>query len=205
MNFKPFASTLLTGVLALSSALLFEGCAKKVAAVKPAQAPAPVAQTAPAPVTAERPAPAAPAIVAETNRPDTSGRATPDQATKDKIQALLDRIQDAYFDYNTSNIRADAKEALHADAVTLSEIVRGYPNYKLTIQGFADERGSAEYNLALGEARAKRAQQFLIDSGIPEAQLPTMSFGKERPVCTEQTEECWQKNRRIHITQAQAE
>ena len=93
MNFKPFASTLLTGVLALSSALLFEGCAKKVAAVKPAQAPAPVAQTAPAPVTAERPAPAAPAIVAETNRPDTSGRATPDQATKDKIQALLDRIQ----------------------------------------------------------------------------------------------------------------
>ena len=192
MNFKPFASTLLTGVLALSSALLFEGCAKKVAAVKPAQAPAPVAQTAPA-------------IVAETNRPDTSGRATPDQATKDKIQALLDRIQDAYFDYNTSNIRADAKEALHADAVTLSEILRGYPNYKLTIQGFADERGSAEYNLALGEARAKRAQQFLVDSGIPEAQLPTMSFGKERPVCTEQTEECWQKNRRIHITQAQTE
>ena len=204
MNFKPFTTTLLTAVLALSGALLSAGCGKKVAAVKPTQAPAPVAQSAPAstpaPVATDRSAAVSPAIVAESKRSDT-----PDQATKDKIQALLDRIQDAYFDYNTSNIRADAKDALHADAVTLSEILRAYPGYKLTIQGFADERGSAEYNLALGEARAKRAQQFLIDSGIPEAQLPTMSFGKERPVCTEQTEECWQKNRRIHITQAQSE
>ena len=128
----------------------------------------------------------------------------PDQATKERIQALLNRIQDAYFDYNTSNIRQDAQQALHADAQTPAEILRGYPDYKLTIAGYADERGSAEYKLGLGEARAKRALQFLVDSGIPSAQLMTTSFGKERQVCTEHDESCWQKNRRIHITQAQS-
>jgi peptidoglycan-associated lipoprotein len=127
----------------------------------------------------------------------------PDAATRARIQDLLNRIQDAYFDYNQQNLRPDALAALKSDAQTLSLILKDYPDYKLTVEGYADERGSEEYNLALGEERAQRAKNFLTDSGIPGMQIKTVSYGKDRPVCTENTESCWQKNRRAHITQAQ--
>jgi peptidoglycan-associated lipoprotein len=127
----------------------------------------------------------------------------PDQATRVRIQDLLNRIQDAYFDYNKHDLRPDAQTALVADAHTLSEILKQYPDYKLTVQGYCDERGSEEYNLALGDKRANQAKEFLSSLGVPSAQLKTISYGKERPVCTEQNEECWQKNRRAHITQEQ--
>ena len=68
--------------------------------------------------------------------------------------------------------------------------------------GGADERGSAEYNLALGDRRAKAAEQFLVSSGIPETQLTVVSYGKDRPICEEHNENCWQKNRRAAITAA---
>ena len=71
------------------------------------------------------------------------------------------------------------------------------------MEGFCDERGSDEYNLALGDARAKNAREFLATLGLPDSQLKVVSFGKERPVCSEHTETCWQKNRRAHITQDQ--
>lgn len=127
----------------------------------------------------------------------------PDQATRARIQDLLNRIQDAYFDYNKHNLRPDAQTALVADAHTLSEILKQYPDYKLTVQGYADERGSEEYNLALGDKRADQAKDYLSSLGVPAAQLKTVSYGKERPVCTEHNEECWQRNRRAHITQEQ--
>lgn len=127
----------------------------------------------------------------------------PDQATKDQIQALLDRIQDAYFDYDRHNIRPDAQTALVADAKTLGEILKQYPDYKLTVQGYCDERGSEEYNLALGEKRAQQAKEYLASLGVPAAQLKTISYGKEKQVCDEHDEACWQKNRRAHITQQQ--
>jgi peptidoglycan-associated lipoprotein len=127
----------------------------------------------------------------------------PDAATRARIQDLLNRIQDAYFDYNQQNLRPDALAALKSDAQTLSLILRDYPDYKLTVEGYADERGSEEYNMALGEERAQRAKTFLTDSGVPSTQIKTVSYGKDRPVCTENTESCWQKNRRAHITQAQ--
>ena len=127
----------------------------------------------------------------------------PDQATKNRIQELLDRIQDAYFDYNRHNIRPDAQSALTADAKTLGEILSQFPDYKLTVQGYCDERGSAEYNMALGDKRAAQAKDYLASLGVPSAQLKTVSFGKERPVCTDHDEDCWQKNRRAHITQEQ--
>lgn len=202
MKVKSLAPGLLAAGLAFSGVLLIEGCAKKIAVAAPPQAPAPVASATQVPKAAERQTVRSPARQAQ----DASTRQSnmPDQATKDRIQTLLDRIQDAYFDYNTSNIRPDAQEALRADAQTLAEIVRGYPGYKLTIQGYADERGSSEYNLALGDARARRALQFLVDSGISASQLVTLSFGKEHQVCTEHQESCWQKNRRIHITQTQS-
>ncbi len=128
----------------------------------------------------------------------------PDQATKDRIQDLLNRIQDAYFDYNKHSLRPDAEKALAADAKTLGDILRQYPDYKLTVQGYCDERGSEEYNLALGDKRAQQAKEYLASLGIPGQQLKTISYGKEKPVCTEHDEACWQKNRRAHITQDQS-
>jgi peptidoglycan-associated lipoprotein len=126
----------------------------------------------------------------------------PDAVTRVRIQELLDRIQDAYFDYNKHNIRPDAEVALKADAQTLADIIRQYPDFKLTVEGYCDERGSDEYNLALGEARAKQALDYMTSLGLPANQLRTISYGKEKPLCTEHDEECWQKNRRAHITQA---
>lgn len=127
----------------------------------------------------------------------------PDQATKDRIQELLNRIQDAYFDYNRHDIRPDAQQALVADAKTLGEILKQYPDYKLTVQGYCDERGSEEYNLALGEKRAEQAKEYLASLGVPGGQLKTISYGKEKQICDEHDEACWQKNRRAHITQEQ--
>jgi peptidoglycan-associated lipoprotein len=127
----------------------------------------------------------------------------PDQATRNQIQALLDRIQDAYFDYNKHNLRPDAEKALAADAKTLGEILQQYPDYKLTVQGYCDDRGSEEYNLALGDRRAEQAKEYLASLGVPAPQMKTISYGKDRPVCTDETEECWQRNRRAHITQQQ--
>ena len=115
---------------------------------------------------------------------------------------MLNRIQDAYFDYNNANIRKDAESTLYADAVALSQILKQYPNYKITVEGYCDERGSSEYNLALGETRAQHAKTFLVDSGVPSSQVLTVSFGKEQQVCTEHDEACWQKNRRVHIIQS---
>jgi peptidoglycan-associated lipoprotein len=128
----------------------------------------------------------------------------PDAATRARIQDLLNRIQDAYFDYNKHTLRPDAEAALKQDAQTLADIIKQYPDFKLTVEGYADERGSDEYNLALGDARAKQTREYLSNLGLPNNQLAVISYGKDRPVCTEHDEECWQKNRRTHITQAQA-
>src|SRR5271156_2834136 len=179
--------------------LTFSGCAKKVAA----KAPHPPAATPIAPAVASRPTPAR-----DYPRPTQAASSTPsrmpDAATRARIQDLLNRIQDAYFDYNEHTLRADAEAALKTDAQTLADIIKQYPDFKLTVQGFADERGSDEYNLALGDARAKQTREYLSNLGLPGNQLAIISYGKDKPVCTEHDEECWQRNRRTHITQAQA-
>jgi len=127
----------------------------------------------------------------------------PDAATRARIQDLLDRIQDAYFDYNKHTIRPDAEAALKQDGQTLADIIRQYPDFNLTVEGYCDERGSEEYNLALGDARAKQTKEYLAGLGLPANQLRTISYGKEKPVCADHDEACWQRNRRAHITQAQ--
>jgi peptidoglycan-associated lipoprotein len=179
--------------------LTFSGCAKKVAA----KAPTPPAATPIAPAAASQPTPAR-----DSPRPTQAASAAPsrmpDAATRARIQDLLNRIQDAYFDYNQHILRPDAEAALKTDAQTLADIIKQYPDFKLTVQGFADERGSDEYNLALGDARAKQTKEYLSNLGLPGNQLATISYGKEKPVCTEHDEACWQKNRRTHITQAEA-
>ena len=127
----------------------------------------------------------------------------PDAATRARIQDLLDRIQDAYFDYDKHDLRPDAQTALSGDAKTLADIIRQYPDFKLNVEGHCDERGSEEYNLALGDARAKQSQEYLATLGLPNNQLRTISYGKDMPVCSSHDEECWQRNRRAHLSQEQ--
>jgi peptidoglycan-associated lipoprotein len=180
-----------------SVALIGAGCAKKkVAAATPAppapEASAPAARPASAPPARSNPAPAPAAS-------NTPAARYPDAATRARIDELLAKIEDAYFDYNKHTLRPDAIAALKADSTELRDIIKQYPNYKLTIEGHADERGSEEYNRALGDARAHSAKEYLVGVGISDSQLAVISYGKDKPVCEEHDEACWQKNRRIHI------
>ena len=188
----------LTIPLVLATISVFgAGCAKKKVAAAPPPAPQPAAEAPRSTPVPQQPARAearttpAPAV-AQPSR-------TPDAATRRRIDELLAKIEDAYFDYNQHTLRPDAVKALQADSIELRDILKDFPEYKLTIEGHADERGSAEYNLALGDERAHAAKDFLVQVGIPGGQLNVMSYGKEKPVCEEHDENCWQKNRRIHI------
>jgi peptidoglycan-associated lipoprotein len=124
------------------------------------------------------------------------------QAVRDNLNQLLARLEDALFDYDKAVIRADATVALRDDVNVIRGILATWPSQKLLIEGNADERGSEEYNMALGDKRAGAAQDFLATMGIPKEQLTIVSLGKDRPVCTDKTEACWQKNRRAHLTAA---
>lgn len=114
-------------------------------------------------------------------------------------QRLERDVKDVYFDYDHNDLRADAVQTLTGDAMALQAIFRDFPSATVAIEGHSDERGSAEYNLGLGDRRAQSAQEFLIQHGIPANRLRLISFGKERPQCTDANEACWQKNRRVHL------
>jgi peptidoglycan-associated lipoprotein len=122
---------------------------------------------------------------------------------KSLSELLSSEVQDAYFDFDKSDIREDARVALTTDAEALKRIFGEIPDAVVVIQGNCDERGSAEYNLALGDRRATSAKDFLVQLGVPADKLKTVSFGKEKPVCSEATEECWQRNRHVHFAPAQ--
>jgi peptidoglycan-associated lipoprotein len=108
-------------------------------------------------------------------------------------------LEDAFFDFDRYQLRSDAIEALRKNAGQLRGILDRQPGLMLIVEGHCDELGSAEYNLALGERRAEVAREFLVQLGIPESRLRTLTWGKERPLCTEPTEECRQRNRRAHV------
>jgi len=182
-------------IVVAAVALLAAACTKKTAAVKtppPPAATAPVAAPHSAP--AQQVAAAKPAPQTTVTKPKY-----PNAETRARIDQLLARIEDAYFDFNKSTIRPDALKALQDDTATLRDILKDYPDYKLTVEGHCDERGSAEYNLGLGDRRAQATKEYLVTAGIPSAQLAVVSYGKERPVCQEHDEACWQRNRRTHI------
>ncbi len=100
-----------------------------------------------------------------------------------------DRI---FFDFDKSDISAEAKDILTRQSAFASK----YPDLTFTVEGHCDERGTREYNLALGERRATAAKKALVALGVSDARLKTISYGKERPVCGESTEACWAQNRR---------
>ncbi|HEX5227079.1 MAG TPA: peptidoglycan-associated lipoprotein Pal [Bryobacteraceae bacterium] len=116
---------------------------------------------------------------------------------------LSQQGQDAFFDYDMSELRADGRDALTKDAALLKQIFQQDPNFTVIVEGHCDERGSAEYNLALGDRRATAAKDFLVQQGVPADKLKTISYGKERPQCTEENEQCWQRNRRAHLAAGQ--
>ncbi|MFN0103792.1 MAG: OmpA family protein [Bryobacteraceae bacterium] len=115
-------------------------------------------------------------------------------------ETIAREIQDAFFDFDKSDLREDARNTLTQNSDKLKTIFREYPNGSVTIEGHADERGSAEYNLGLGDRRAIAAKDFLVQLGVSADRIRTLSYGKERPQCTENDESCWQKNRRAHFT-----
>ena len=104
-------------------------------------------------------------------------------------------LTDAYFDFDQSDLREDARTALAADA----EWLKKYPTVQVLIEGYCDERGTGAYNLALGDRRANAAKEYLVSLGIDPSRLRTVSYGEERPFCTESNESCWQQNRRAHL------
>jgi peptidoglycan-associated lipoprotein len=102
---------------------------------------------------------------------------------------------DVYFNYDEATLSDEAREKLARNA----DLLRGQPQFTLTIEGHADERGTNEYNLALGERRAFAARDYLASLGVSGDRLRTISYGEERPVCTESDESCWSQNRRAHM------
>src|SRR5215469_9371591 len=116
---------------------------------------------------------------------------------------LTSQVQDVYFDYDKSDIRSDAQATLQQNATALKAILADFPSVTIVLEGHTDDRGSAEYNIGLGDRRANSAKEFLVQLGVPADRLQTVSYGKERPQCTEQNESCWQRNRRVHFSAGQ--
>jgi peptidoglycan-associated lipoprotein len=104
-------------------------------------------------------------------------------------------LKDAYFDYDQSDLRDDARSSLSGNA----EWLKRYPSIQVLIEGHCDERGTSAYNLALGDRRANAAREYVDSLGVAASRVRTVSYGKERPVCTESNEDCWQRNRRAHF------
>lgn len=128
----------------------------------------------------------------------------PPPAPKKSLSELLSsEVQDVYFDYDKSDVREDARATLTRNADALKRIFAEIPDAVVVVEGHADERGSAEYNLGLGDRRATSTKEFLVQLGVSTDKLKTISYGKERPQCTESNEDCWQKNRRVHFSEAQ--
>ena len=141
--------------------------------VAPTEAVTPVAETAPAPP--PPPVPIAPP--------------PPREFT------AIDELKDVHFDFDKYDIRPADAEILDANAAWM----KANPGYLMLVEGHCDERGTNEYNLALGERRAKATLTYLLSRGLDTNRLTLVSYGKERPVCTEQNEACWTQNRRAHF------
>lgn len=172
------------------------GCPKKKPATPPADlnvetttVPAPPPATPPP--TQEVQQPAAPQVNDQKEDPLMSS----------DLQVVNSELQrrgfspDVYFDYDESNLSDDTRDKLSRNA----DLLKSNAQFSVTIEGHADSRGTSEYNLALGERRANAVRDYLASLGIAATRMRTISYGKERPVCTEEVESCWSQNRRAHM------
>ncbi len=112
-----------------------------------------------------------------------------------KFEEISGLFKDIYFDYDKYDVREDAKQTLRA----VADYLRKNTAQKVLIEGHCDERGTSEYNLGLGDKRSRSVKDFLVSLGVPSARIDTISYGKEKPVCSEHAEDCWAKNRRGHF------
>lgn len=123
--------------------------------------------------------------------------------TMTPAEMLARQVQDIHFDYDKSDIRPEDQATLQADATALKTIFSMDNSFVVTIEGHADERGSAEYNIGLGDRRAAAVRDALTTMGLAIEKMKTVSYGKERPVCTDATEDCYARNRRAHFSAGQ--
>lgn len=127
-----------------------------------------------------------------TERPLDKGQAAEGSGSVEELQA---RMKDIFFDYDRYDIREDAKPVLREIAAMLSRAM----DIKVIVEGHCDSRGTNEYNLALGDRRAKSAKDYLVSLGISSGRIEVVSYGEEKPLCTDENETCWGKNRRAHF------
>jgi peptidoglycan-associated lipoprotein len=172
--------------------MFLTGCPKK----KPATPPADL-DVETQPVT---PPPATPEEVVETPPPPAQDE-TEDPLLSADLQVVNDELArrgfsaDVYFEYDESSLSDDARGKLARNA----ELLRSQAQFMVTIEGHADERGTNEYNLALGERRSNAVRDYLSSLGVDGSRLRTITYGEERPVCTTSEESCWSQNRRGHM------
>ena len=121
-------------------------------------------------------------------------------STRTFNEAVTQDVKDAYYDYDKYEVRDDARSALTRDADALKAILGFYGTGNVIVEGHCDERGSGEYNLALGDRRAQSAVEFLKTLGLSSERMKSVSYGKDRPQCTDPAEDCYQKNRRVHFS-----
>ena len=180
--------------------LFLVGCPKRPA-TPVASAPAPTGSAmAPAPGAAA-PSPGAPvapgpsALAPAAPAPGAAATAPPGTPPRPSEFSENTNLKDVFFDFDRYDVRADDAKILDGNAAWL----KTNANNLVLIEGHCDERGTNEYNLALGERRAKSTMNYLVSQGIQANRITIISYGKERPVCSEKNESCWQKNRRAHF------
>jgi peptidoglycan-associated lipoprotein len=177
----------------LLAGLIITGCAKRPATTAASTA-APAPTAAPRAATpAPTPAAPAPAPAAAAPAPAAAAAAAPRPVPKEFMAVAA--LKEVYFDFDKYDVRAEDAKTLDANATWL----KSNADNLVLIEGHCDERGTNEYNLALGERRAKATMNYLVSQGIQANRITIISYGEERPVCSEKTEACWAKNRRANF------
>ncbi|WP_031497724.1 OmpA family protein [Bryobacter aggregatus] len=132
--------------------------------------------------------------------PPADRPAPPASSSRSLTEMVGSLLSDIYFDYDKSDVREDGRGQLTKNAEALRQIFAAHPDGIVTIEGHCDERGSAEYNLGLGDRRSSSVKDYLVNLGVPGDKLKVISYGNEKPACSEANESCYQKNRRAHFS-----
>jgi peptidoglycan-associated lipoprotein len=174
-------------VLLVMLGLVVSGCAKKeVTRTEPVKDPA--RQVEPV-------QPVKDTKTTETQIKESDGKIVSADGSSVKVDETEGIFRDVNFEYD----KYDVKESYHKNLKAMSSWLSNNPSARLSVEGHCDERGTNEYNLALGDRRAKAVRDFLGSLGVPSSKLDVISYGEEKPLCTDQTEDCWAKNRRAHF------
>jgi peptidoglycan-associated lipoprotein len=184
-------------ILLTMSVFLLWGCPKKAEVASAPEAPPEIRQEAAPAEDAAKAAEEQKAAAAAAAKAAEEAKAAAE--AKERAAAAASGLQPIYFDFDKSFIRDDAKAVMKANA----DWLKANPKARVRIEGDCDERGTKEYNQALGQRRAASAKKYLTDLGISAKRISLISYGKEKPVCTESNEACMQKNRRDDIVVAE--